>query len=67
MIAVKITLLDEQKMMIDAFNRKSTENENQLKEFYVYSEIATEALKPPEPLAIFHEGVSKKLGYFSIY
>jgi ABC-type transport system involved in multi-copper enzyme maturation permease subunit len=62
MIAVKITLLDEQKMMIDAFNRKSTEKETDLKEFYVYSEITTEALKPPEPLAIFHEGVSKKLG-----
>ncbi len=62
MIAVKITLLDEQRMMIDAYNRKSTENENNLKEFYVYSTITTEALKPPEPLAIFHEGVSKKLG-----
>ena len=62
MIAVKITLLDEQKMMIDAYNRKSTENENNFKKFYVYSTITTEALKPPEPLAIFHEGVSKKLG-----
>jgi ABC-type transport system involved in multi-copper enzyme maturation permease subunit len=62
MIAVIITLLDEQKMMIDAYNRKSTENENNFKKFYVYSTITTEALKPPEPLAIFHEGVSKKLG-----
>ncbi|MHA1704727.1 MAG: ABC transporter permease subunit [Promethearchaeota archaeon] len=62
MTAVEFSLLNEYKTVKDAYNRELKENENNLKNYYVYSLIESFALKPPEPLAIFSEGISKNVG-----
>jgi len=62
MAAVKITLLSEQKTLQDAYNRDVAENEENLKTYHTYSMIVADALRPPEPLAIYSEGLSKNLG-----
>jgi ABC-type transport system involved in multi-copper enzyme maturation permease subunit len=62
LIAVKITLLEEQKTLLYSYNSNVTENEENLHNYFTYSMIVSDALKPPEPLALFSEGVSKKLG-----
>jgi ABC-type transport system involved in multi-copper enzyme maturation permease subunit len=62
MIAVKISLLQEQRILLQSYSSNMTENEENLHNYFTYSMIVSDALKSPEPLAIFSEGVSKKLG-----
>ena len=64
MIAVKLVLIDEYKVVLNSYNQNLRENEERLKNYQVYSRIVSDALKPPEPLAIFSEGLSKNLAGF---
>lgn len=62
MVAAQATLLEEHKSLLNSYNQNLTENEENLHDYFTYSMIVSDALKSPEPLAIFSEGVSQKLG-----
>ena len=64
MIAVKLVLIDEYKVVLNSYNQNLRENEERLKNYQVYSRIVSDALKPPEQLAVFSEGLSKNLAGF---
>lgn len=67
MIAVKLVLIDEYRVVLNSYNQNLRENEERLKNYQVYSRITSDALKPPEPLAVFSEGLSKSLtGFITI-
>ena len=61
-ILVKISLLSEYEIQIDAYNRSVNTNEERMQNYFTYSEIAPSVHKPPELLSLFSMGKSKKLG-----
>lgn len=61
-ILVKISLLSEYEIQIDAYNRSVNSNEEKMQNYYTYSEISPSVHKPPELLSLFSMGKSKKLG-----
>jgi len=53
--------IEEYYLKMEAYNYSLQQNETYLKNVYVYSEIRSIAIKPPEIMSIFCGGVSKKL------
>ncbi|MFC1725532.1 ABC transporter permease subunit [candidate division KSB1 bacterium] len=61
-VLVKISLISDYSLQIDAYNSSVNTNEERMKKYYTYSEISPRVHKPPEILSILSQGVSKKLG-----
>ena len=61
-VIITLILIEEYNLKNESYNNNLQQNENHLKDVYVYSEIESRAVKPPEILSIFHGGISRKLG-----
>ena len=54
--------IDRYAMKLDAYNFCVQKNEENLGDVYVYSEIQSVAVKPPEIMSIFSQGTTGELG-----